>query len=312
MKNSTRCIATSCDSGYFPALAAFLKSTRLTNPHIPIVVFDGGLTPRQAKKVKKIARVIRKEPFMELAGEGKFSYIGNTTLLKLEVSSLEYDKVLYIDVDAVVLENLDEVFSFPEGKVAVVKEVNSVRNMFRLKHRQMLTESIDIDWDSPGFNAGVFALRPSEWRDLKKKARHLVDKFGSRIFSKSKDQQLLNIIFHGKTHDLPGRYNFSPLYDSGRYEPAIIHYLTRYKPWRLDYPEGYYYREFRKSISIFDHPAIAFIDASRILKGIKKKVMKLFPQKDYREEEYAHKIDPKLTGENKPVCQDAANVHEAA
>ncbi len=261
-----RCIATSCDHKYFPALTALLSSLSRTNPDIPVIVFDGGLTKSQVRKAGKYARIIKKQPFMNLANKGKFGYIGNTTLLKFEVAHLDCDEVLYLDVDMVVLEKVDELFSFPTGGVAVVNEVNAVKNMFRPRHRGMLAEEIDMDWESPGFNAGLFVLRPSEWRDLKTKAVELVERFGEDVFSKTKDQQLLNIIFSGKTCQFPGKYNFSPIYDEGECEPAIVHYLAESKPWHFDYPEGHRYGEFRRHVSVREYPNILFTDIVRLVK----------------------------------------------
>jgi len=305
MKRSDCCIATSCDSKYFPALMAFLKSLKRTNPNIPVVVFDGGLTNWQAKKAGRSAELIKKKPFVNLKGKGKFSYIGETTLLKFEASTLGFRKALYIDVDAVVLKGLDELFSFPKGSVGVVKEVNMVKNMSRPKDREMLTSSIDIDWEAPGFNAGVFAIRPRERRALKLKAKELIDRFGADVFSKSKDQQLLNILFQGKTHNFPGEYNFAPFYDSGKYQPAIIHYLTKCKPWHFDYPEGYNYRQYRASISVFEYPRIFLVDIVRFLKRIKNLMKKLIFR---RTEDSMWLIDPRLQERNKNIIKDKRNV----
>jgi lipopolysaccharide biosynthesis glycosyltransferase len=260
MTAAGRCIVTSSDAKYFPALMALLRSLKATNPGIPVTVFDGGLTSRQARKASRLARVVRKQPFVELEGKGKFSYIGSATLLKFEAAQLDHEKVLYLDADMVVLEDLEELFSFPCGSVGVVPEVNAVKNMFRPRHRQTLAENINIDWNAPGFNAGLFALRPAEWRDLPERALALIESFGPEVFSKTKDQQLLNIIFAGKTFTFPGRYNFSPFYDKAEEAPAIVHYLTALKPWHRDYPLGHFYSEFRENISFADYPEILLTD----------------------------------------------------
>ncbi len=268
-----KCIATSCDANYFPALMALLRSLRRTNPHIPVHVFDGGLTARQARTARKFASVIPKRPFMTIKGRGKFSYIGDTTLLKFEVASLKSGKALYLDADTVVLERLDKLFEIPAGRVGVVREVNSLRNMFRLKHRDKMAESIEIDWDEPGFNAGIFVLWPGEWSHLRGEAVRLVERFGEEVFSKSKDQQLLNIIFREKLHDLPKRYNFAPFYDeTGTMEPAVLHYLTRLKPWHHDYPAERRYGEFRSHISVVDFPEIFLVDMKRSAKEFYSKI----------------------------------------
>jgi len=273
----SRCIATSADANYFPALMALLRSIRRVDEDLKVIVFDGGLTLRQKKLVQRSAEIIPKRPVVRIKGTGKFSYIGNTTLLKLETSELDIEKVLYLDADMLVMENLDPLFDFPEGRVGVVKEVNSVKNMFRMRHRKYMMDNIDIQWEGRGFNAGLFALRPSEWRDLKEKAVSLISDFGEDIFSKSKDQQLLNIIFNGKTHEFPSRYNFSPFYDDKRAEqPAIIHYLSEVKPWHMPYEQGHYYDEFRDNIRIFEFPEIFFVDLFRKIRAVKRKAINTF------------------------------------
>ncbi|MBD3426782.1 MAG: hypothetical protein GF409_06085 [Candidatus Omnitrophica bacterium] len=270
-KYTDRCVATSCDANYFPALMALLRSLESTNPRLPVVVFDGGLTPRQASRARRYAEVLPKKPFMEIESRGKFAYIGQTTLLKFEVEHLDYEKVLYLDADTVVLEDLDEVFSIPDGCVGVVREVNSLRNMFRIQHRDMLAENIDIDWEAPGFNAGIFLLCPSQWRGLTRNAEQLVARFGKDVFTKSKDQQLLNILFRGRLHDLPKKYNFAPFYDeTGESSPAVVHYLTFCKPWHSGYPPGHRYPEFRRHVRIADHPEILLHDIKRCAKRFRR------------------------------------------
>ena len=272
MKKKDRCAVTAADRKYFPALIALLRSLKDTNPKLPVIVFDGGLTKGQARKAALFAEVVPKVPSIKVKGRGKFSYIGGITLLKLEVGEIDFEKVLYLDADMIVLENLDPLFSFPEGTVGVVEETNSVKNMFRLQHRDLLTKNTDQDLEKKGFNAGLFALRPDEWPDLTEKARGLIDRFGEDVFSKSKDQQLLNMIFCGKTHSFDGKYNFSPFYDdTEECRPAIIHYLSRCKPWHYDYPPGRWYGEFRRNISVKDFPGIVFLDAHRKLKSLSLK-----------------------------------------
>lgn len=260
----TRSIATSADAEYFPALMALLRSLKRTNPGIPVTVFDGGLTPFQTARARAYAQVVEQNPFTSIAGRGKFSYVSDASLLKFEAASIPRDKVLFLDADTVVLDDLVPLFSFPEGTVGVVPEVNAVKNMFRPRDREALRGSVDIDWEKNGFNAGIFALRPAEWPRLKEKGLELISRFGAEVFSKTKDQQLLNIIFSGRTHFFPRRYNFSPFYDEGKVEnPAVIHYLTGCKPWHRDYPRGCRYGEFRKNLSVLDHPSIIGIDLLR-------------------------------------------------
>jgi len=136
----------------------------------------------------------------------------------------------------------------------------------------MLMEDTSIEWEAPGFNAGLFSLRPAEWRDLSEKARDLIERFGADTFSKSKDQQLLNIIFSGRQYPFSKRYNFSPLYDEGFCDPAIIHYLAKEKPWHAGYPAGHRYDEFRTSMAVIDYPEIMLTDMYRWIRSIRERI----------------------------------------
>lgn len=259
-----RCIVTACDFNYFPAAMALLRSLRKTNPDIPVVLFDGGLTPEQRQKISSFAEVIEKEPFRQIPGKGKFSYIGDTTLLKFDAVDLDYDQVLFLDADMVALDSLDAAFDVPRGYVGVVREGTAVKNIFRSRDRAMLMSAIEIDWDRIAFNAGFFVLYPEDWKDIKELGRDLLEALGEDVFTKTKDQQLLNLIFAGRLVELDARFNFSPRYDEGKgIDPAVIHYLEKQKPWHYDYPLGHRYKEFRDNFRFIDHPRIAFIDARR-------------------------------------------------
>ncbi|MDD4956895.1 MAG: glycosyltransferase [Candidatus Omnitrophica bacterium] len=273
-----RCVATGCDGKYFPAAISLVRSLSRTNPGIPVVVFGFGLTRRQKKCISRYADVVERAPFMEIAGRGKFSYIGRATMLKFEVVEMEFEKVLYLDSDMVVLGPIEQLFDIPPGRVGVVPEVNRVRDMFRPRDRERLSHGIDIGWEKPGFNAGLFTLYPREWKELKEMAAGLVDRFGPDVFSKSKDQQLLNILFSGHLVEFPKCYNFSPLYDEGRTDPVIIHYLAAVKPWHANYPLSLRYPEFREHISAFEYPAILKNDMREKAVRVRNKMRGLFTE----------------------------------
>jgi lipopolysaccharide biosynthesis glycosyltransferase len=269
MPKMNKYVATSSDANYFPGLIALLRSLKKTNPGLPIVVFDGGLTPGQRKKAAKYAEILAREPFFRIKGRGKFSYIGDTTLLKFWAAKLEADVVLYLDADMVVLEDLSPLFAIPAGKVGAVMEKNTVRNMFRKQHRDILSSWSNMNWDVPGFNAGLFVLRPSEWRDLPEKAETLFRSMGEEVFAKTKDQQLLNVLFAGHVHPFSPRYNFSPFYDDAAGAlPAVIHFLYNPKPWHYDYPLDKFYRYYRSCVKIWDHPSVILGDVHRVGKRI--------------------------------------------
>jgi len=130
----------------------------------------------------------------------------------------EYSKCVYVDSDAMVLKNCDELFDYPE-----------------------LSAVPDMSWTDI-FNSGVFVFVPSE-----KTYNELLDLTNKGVSFDKADQGLLNVYysnwFNEKHKHLSYVYNTGTLacysYPAGyeRYGHAvkIMHFLGGLKPWEFGY-----------------------------------------------------------------------------
>eukprot|EP00747_Dinoflagellata_sp_TGD_P195049 gnl/TRDRNA2_/TRDRNA2_63168_c0_seq1.p1 gnl/TRDRNA2_/TRDRNA2_63168_c0~~gnl/TRDRNA2_/TRDRNA2_63168_c0_seq1.p1 ORF type:complete len:570 (-),score=99.56 gnl/TRDRNA2_/TRDRNA2_63168_c0_seq1:107-1816(-) len=172
---------------------------------------------------------------------------------KLHVLNLvEYSKVLMLDIDLLVRENIDHLFELP-APAAMVRgpEVGYVHGE-RIKGQYFFAGSWheDYSWgQSSGINAGVMLLRPDAER-FKQCLREVADKqHPEHIAGRGPEQDYLSRFFAGEWRHLSVAYNFqlhqmyyalSPAYVSiaDRVEfllnperIKVIHYSSEPKPW---------------------------------------------------------------------------------
>jgi glycogenin glucosyltransferase len=147
---------------------------------------------------------------------------GNSEVAKLRVWQLEeYDKIVYIDADALILSNVDELFGRPGSPVS------ATHGMFPAYE----------------FNAGVMVLQPS-----KAVFEDMINSFPDLGTSDCGDQGFLNAYYRNwfteesGTHRLPTKYNthfrlftLRPYLDDRKLfdfiSPKILHFSGRSKPW---------------------------------------------------------------------------------
>ena len=165
-----------------------------------------------------------------------------TTFLKFDIPFLlpEYDKILYIDGDTIILEDLFELYSInlDDNYVGMV-----------LDYHQLATKHHDALGIKKYFNAGVMLFNAKKIRD-----ENIHDILGetyvknSQLFSYH-DQDTYNVVFDEKIMELPLKYNWMVsnlyfrhskvrnIYNLNKDEfpngkPSIVHLTTRLKPWK--------------------------------------------------------------------------------
>lgn len=131
----------------------------------------------------------------------------------------QYTKAVFVDADALVLQNADELFGYPE-----------------------LSAAPDVGWPDC-FNSGLFVFVPS------RETYHALVQFGvSHGSFDGGDQGLLNSYFHdwnqkGPSHRLSFVYNMSSnvvynyvaAYKHFAQKVKIVHFLGAVKPWHHHY-----------------------------------------------------------------------------
>lgn len=155
---------------------------------------------------------------------------------------LKYARVLYLDGDTVVLEDLYGLFHtrLGEAYAGVVVDANIIRDM-SASFRSYVHKTLEMEDESRYFNAGVTLLNLSA---IRRDFPLAVLMEQARLKSaKHRDQDVLNSLFYGRVVFLPLRYNMmwldKELYlpmPGGREaleHPAVIHYTGGGKPWTL-------------------------------------------------------------------------------
>ena len=150
----------------------------------------------------------------------------------------ELDKILYLDCDLLVVDDIGKLFDFDLGGRTCA--AGAVR--LRRKHY----DAIGLAPERPYFNSGVMLFDPSKMRRENHVARFisLFEELGDRI--KYPDQDILNLAYLDDCLKLPLRWNlYTAVYRNIPLEPhytceetlaalknpGIVHFTGRHKPW---------------------------------------------------------------------------------
>lgn len=135
------------------------------------------------------------------------------------------DKVLYLDCDLVVTQDLTPLFEMDLGDrpLAAVKDLGA-----------------QAYFGEHSFNAGVLLINNHLWKkeEIRKQLIEMTNELHDKVAQD--DQSILNILFEGRWFPLDLKYNTITIHthlttecpEEGYY-PAIIHYLTDKKPWKM-------------------------------------------------------------------------------
>lgn len=198
-------------------------------------------------------------------------YITKATYYRLFIPSIfeEYSRVLYLDCDLVVLQNIDEIFEtqFQESEViGAIKEFNFMKLICKKpeeKPKQFQTiqdyyrEILGLTETDSYVNAGVLLFDIQKCLEFKflEKCLELIAKTD---FLYCHDQDVINCICKGRMHFLSNEYNFLAFYISPysvnikyyrkKIDPEevqnliedskktkILHFASKEKPWKKPY-----------------------------------------------------------------------------
>ena len=152
----------------------------------------------------------------------------------------DYHKIIYIDGDTVVLEDLAVLYGHDvsEYYAGAVRDYNIIRDM-SLSFRRHVQGLLNMEDTGAYFNAGVLLLNLDRIRRDFSLAFFMEQ--AELKGAKHHDQDVLNSLFYGNVLFLPPRYNsmwqdealYGPV-EGGRdavERPAIVHYPGGGKPW---------------------------------------------------------------------------------
>lgn len=244
----------STDDNYIPYLYVAVSSlidNASKNRRYRIIVMYTGLKPENISKVKLLERDGFVIDFIDISDkiEDIKSYFKDVyhfsvvTYYRLFIASLfpEYDKIVYLDCDLVVLGDISKLYDIPLGDnilgAAPEQYVQSTPEF-----RRYADVALGVDPDDY-VNAGVLVINLKEFRKngIEEKFVSLITKYDFDLLDP--DQAYLNYLCQGKIHTLSNGWNKEPMPLPCEGEKNIVHFALYKKPWQYDdVIDGEYFR----------------------------------------------------------------------
>jgi len=231
----SRALFTACNRGFFTGAEALLAGSARFHPEIPRFCMVPQAEVAEARgRLGQLAEIIT--PPRELRG------IPPEMLLptyKLFTVTLPFETVAYVDADAIFCAPAPELWEIEAGKWNVVQD--GAQSLACTIPGIMMAEfarQFPGVGEKKGFNSGVFALRPAEWRHLPEEYEQAFAAGGYRTYHPIFDQALLNAMIQPRVKWLPFAFNVHNLFDCDiPRDVRIIHYAGGVcKPWDPRYP----------------------------------------------------------------------------
>ena len=235
----------STDNNYIPFLDVAISSLieNASKDHkYRIIVLNTGLDEENICKVRRNERDGFKIDFVDISDEVEkirsrlknVYHFSVVTYYRLFIASLfpQYDKVVYLDCDLVVLGDVSKLYNLDLGdNILGASPEQFVQNTkeFRLYAKKAL--GVDPD----GYvNAGVLLMDLAKFRQsrIEEKFIELITEYDFDLLDP--DQAYLNYLCLGKIHVLPNGWNKEPMPLECEGEMNIVHYALYKKPWQYD------------------------------------------------------------------------------
>ena len=235
----------STDDNYIPYLDVAVSSliaNASRDYSYRIIVLNTGLRSDNIAKVKQNERPGFAIDFIDISKriEKIRSHFKNiyhfsiVTYYRLFIASLfpQYDKILYLDCDIVVLGDVAELYHTDLGQNILGAVADQyVRNT--MEFRLYAEKAIGVDPDTY-FNAGILVISLDQFRKnrIEQKFIRLITEYDFDLLDP--DQAYLNYLCFGKTHMLPNGWNKAPMALPCEGKKNIVHYALYKKPWQYD------------------------------------------------------------------------------
>lgn len=248
----------STDDNYAPYLDVAISSL-IANAskayNYRIIVLNTGLCPETISKLQKNERpgfaidfIDISEALKDIKARLKNVYhFSIVTYYRLFIASLfpQYDKILYLDCDLVVLGDIAELYHLELGdNILGAAPEQFVQNTD--KFRRYAEKALGLDPDAY-VNAGVLLINLEAFRqnEIEKKFLRLITEYDFDLLDP--DQAYLNYLCQGKIRILPNGWNKEPMPLPCDGNKNIVHYALYKKPWQYDdVMDGAYFWHYAK------------------------------------------------------------------
>lgn len=236
------------DDNYIPFLGVALKSLidNATKEYKYIIkVMFTNVDKENMEKIKKYESNNVEIEFVDLNSKVKQishklytrDYFSNTTYYRLLIPDLypEYDKVLYLDSDIIVLKNIADLYNVDMKDNLLAAAPDDVIQTIEV-YRNYAEKVVGVSDYHNYFNAGILVMNLKELRNFNFKDKFLY-LLGTIKFSVAQDQDYLNRLCKGRVTLLPKTWNKMPVSGDTNIDKNkinIVHYNLAFKPWYFD------------------------------------------------------------------------------
>ena len=232
----------STDNGYVPFLDIAIRSlisnaSRDYNYHI--VVLNTGLDKSKTDKILQLQDDNFRIEFEDISYaikdiEHKLpneQHFGLATWYRLFIQSLfpQYDKILYLDCDIVVLGDISQLYHTDlEGNYIAGVIENWILHSPIFSY--YTSKAVGIE-SKEYINAGIMVIDLAKFREnqIEEKFVELINKYNFSVIDP--DQSYINYLCRGNIKYLPFEWNRTPLENVECDNPKIVHYALGFKPW---------------------------------------------------------------------------------
>lgn len=256
---------------------------------LEVIVLTAGLNPSESSKFKSLGAQYHKRISIMTIEDNMFAGLHVSERFPISIyyrfllpQILKNDsKVLYLDCDIIVNQNLSKLWDYDISNYACAAVENQSSDDIRNQNR--------IGVYSTYLNSGVLLMNLDCWRTNHIAAK-LTDYMACHLDNWYPDQDALNVILQSQVLFLPYTYNFQDLWygrkdelflhkdkweqiDLYRDNPVIIHFCNKVKPWHDEstHPYANKFLAFKKMTPWSDCPIThAFPLKKRIINQLKK------------------------------------------
>lgn len=254
MKNKNITVVVVCDNHYMILLAALLKSIELnhyTNEYIDVYVVQDKVSKRNQKKLElsvNPAKIgIKWVKIKDTIPEGiSFPLVKNSyplnTYVRLFIPHFipkEIEKVLFLDVDMIMLEDISKLWNINIGDkiIGAALDLGALTIGVGVKNYKEL----NMNPNEKYFNAGLQLINTQKWREenITEKTINAINE--GREFALLGDQYGLNVSLYKKWFELDPLWNQFCCYNDPI--PYLIHYFGRkpiYTTYENHFQEVFY------------------------------------------------------------------------
>lgn len=235
MGNTKRAVVFAGDYAYIRQIETAMKSICRHNSRLKIYVLNKDIPREWFSRLRMYIQEMGGDlidckligPQFQMNWSNKLPHINHMTFARYYIPDfVTEDKVLYLDSDLLVTDDLEELFELDLGE----NYLAATRSCFGA---------------GIGFNAGVLLINNKKWQteNIRQKLIDLTEKEHENVGEG--DQSILNMLFFDSYIEINETFNYQIGFDRGAAEqghawileksinplPKILHYISQDKPW---------------------------------------------------------------------------------